>query len=105
MWRACSASAFTSRVHALDESHRLATPSASRQFALCHRLPPRERRPGRHGSRRAKNPLNRAPLTDSLEPQHHRELLHVRDHTVIAFLPQVELTVSAAPPGLHDRRR
>jgi len=34
--------------------------------------------------------LNRVPWSDSSQPQYHRELLHVRDHTVIAFSPQVE---------------
>jgi len=48
---------------------------------------------------------NRVPLFDSPEPQHHRELLHVLDLTEASSSPQVELTVKAAPPGRHDRRR
>ena len=100
-WRACSASASTSRVCAPDESQRF----VHSPFHPCHLLPLRARRPGSCGSRRAKIHQNRAPLPDSSEPQHRRELLHVCDPTVIPFSPQVELTVSAAPLGRHDRRR
>ena len=104
-WRACSASASMSRVRALDEIQRFVHSPFTSPFHPCHLLPPRARRPGSYGSRRAKIPLNRAPWSDSPEPQHHRELLHVLNPTVIPFLPQVELTVSAAPLGRHDRRR
>ena len=106
MWHACSVSASMSRVCAPDESQASAslTPSSSRHFPLCRSLP-HERGDREAVAAAEPNPLNRAPLSDSSEPQHHRELLHVRDHTVIAFSPQVELTVSAAPPGRHDRRR
>ena len=105
VWRACSASTSMSRVHALDQSQRFVHSPFTSPFHPCHLLPPRARRPGICGSRRAKIHQNRAPLPDSSEPQHHRELLHVYDPTVIPFSPQVELTVSAAPPGRHDCRR
>ena len=105
-WRACSVSASTSCVRGPDESQASAslTPSSSRHFPLCRSLP-RERGDRDAVAATEPNPLNRAPLSDSSEPQHHCELLHVHDHTVISFSPQVELTVSAAPPGRHDRRR
>ena len=48
---------------------------------------------------------HRAPLTDSSKPQPHRELLYVCDPTSTPFSPQVDLPVSTAPPGRHDRRR
>ena len=74
-------------------------------ISLCHLLPPRE-----HGDRDAvvaaepKIHPNRVPWSDSSKPQPHHELLYVYDPTAIPFSPQVDLPVSAAPLGRHDRR-
>ena len=101
--------------HALSKSPRRASElqmkanvsPLARALAISPRplLPPRE-----HGDRNVEAALsqihlNRAPWSDSSQPQHHHELLHVLDPTVIPFSTQVELTVSAAPPGRHDRCR
>ena len=63
-----------------------------------------------HGDRDTVTPpsqihQHRAPLTDSSKPQPRRELLYVCDPTATPFSPQVDLPVSVAPPGRHDRRR
>ena len=63
-----------------------------------------------HGDRDTVTPPSqihhhRAPLTDSSKPQPRREPLYACDTTATPFSPQVDLPVSAAPPGRHDRRR
>ena len=93
------------RASELQMKANVSTLARSLAISLCHLLPPRE-----HDDRDTVTPpsqilQHRAPWSDSSQPQHHHELLHVFDPTVIPFSTQVELTVSAAPPGCHDRRR
>ena len=108
-WRACSASASTSRAVLPNESQRLAHSLFISPFPLAISLSivllHASAVTGKTVTAAEPNHPNRAPLSDSPEPQHHRELLHVLDLTEASSSPQVELTVKAAPPGRHDRRR